>query len=354
MLLDEVAPGKESKEGLEQIIGAADRAANLTRQLLAFSRKQVMQSQPLLLNDIVANLTKMLNRIIGEDIRLECRYAGGLPQVQADAGMLEQVLINLVVNARDAMPHGGEVQIGTEKITLDAVSPTNPEGRAGEFICLTVADTGTGIAAEHLPRIFEPFFTTKEMGKGTGLGLATVYGIIKQHEGWIEVTTRPGAGTTFKCFLPALPVQAVQKQPLRGPTRIPKGSEKILLVEDEDSVRAVIKESLETHGYTIFEANCAREALSLWKDFKGGIDLLLTDIVMPDGINGRDLAEHIRASTPDLSVIFMSGYSPEIAGKDTCFFRRSKTAFLQKPFPATTLLEAVRHCVDERKQESLL
>jgi len=350
LLLDGAARTEEAKDGLLQITNAADSAANLTRQLLAFSRKQVMQSQPILLNDIVANLTKMLNRIIGEDIRLECHYAGGLPLVQADVGMLEQVLVNLVVNARDAMPDGGHVQIGTEKVSLDAsCQRLNPEARPGEFVCLTVADTGTGIAPEHLPRIFEPFFTTKEMGKGTGLGLATVYGIVKQHEGWIEVVTRLGAGATFKVFLPALPADVTQADLTLRPARIRRGNETILLVEDEDAVRDVIKESLETYGYKIVEANCAREALTVWKNSKGRIDLLLTDIVMPEGMNGRDLAERIRVSKPDLSVIFMSGYSPETAGRDTGFFRRSKTAFLQKPFPATALLEAVRRCVEEKK-----
>ncbi len=264
--------------------------------------------------------------------------------------MLEQVLVNLVVNARDAMPDGGHVQIGTEKVSLDAsCQRLNPEARPGEFVCLTVADTGTGIAPEHLPRIFEPFFTTKEMGKGTGLGLATVYGIVKQHEGWIEVVTRLGAGATFKVFLPALPADVTQADLTLRPARIRRGNETILLVEDEDAVRDVIKESLETYGYKIVEANCAREALTVWKNSKGRIDLLLTDIVMPEGMNGRDLAERIRVSKPDLSVIFMSGYSPETAGRDTGFFRRSKTAFLQKPFPATALLEAVRRCVEEKK-----
>jgi PAS domain S-box-containing protein len=351
LLLDGVLRSPDEREGLEQITSAADRAANLTRQLLAFSRKQVMQSQPLLLNDVIANLTKMLNRIIGEDVRLECRYTGRLPLVQADVGMIEQVLVNLVVNARDAMPNGGEVQIGTEKVTLDAAyQRLNPEGRSGEFVCLSVADSGTGISTEHLPRIFEPFFTTKEMGKGTGLGLATVYGIVKQHDGWIEVITRAGAGTTFKIFLPALSTHTRQAEPAQRSTRIRKGNETILLVEDDDSVREVIKESLETYGYKIVEATCAREALTVWQDFNGKIDLLLTDIVMPEGMTGRDLAEHIRAAKPDLSVIFMSGYSPDIAGKDTGFFRQSKTAFLQKPFPATALLEAVRRCVDELKE----
>jgi PAS domain S-box-containing protein len=351
MLLDGVERPAEERDGLKQITKAADRAANLTRQLLAFSRKQVMQTQPLALNDIVANLTKMLNRIIGEDVHLECRYAGGLPAIQADAGMLEQLILNLVVNARDAMPEGGQLQVGTEKIVLDeSWQRTSPEGRPGEFVCLKVTDTGTGIAPEHLPRIFEPFFTTKELGKGTGLGLATVYGIVKQHQGWIDVTSRPGAGTTFKVFFPSLagmpasPVPEPNQPPVRG------GSETILLVEDDLSVRMAIKQSLELHGYKIYEATCAREALDSWQQHGSEIDLLLTDIVMPEGVNGRELAERIRVNKPGLGVIFMSGYSAEMAGRDTSFFRRNRTAFLQKPFPAPVLLEAVRRCVEEERE----
>jgi signal transduction histidine kinase len=194
---------------LKQVIGAADRAGNLTRQLLAFSRKQVMQFQRLGLNDVIANLTKMLTRLIAEHIRLECHYGAGLPLVWADAGMIEQVLVNLVVNARDAMPRGGQLYVVTERVTLEeAHAQVNPEARPGVFVCLTVRDTGTGIASEHLPRIFEPFFTTKELGKGTGLGLATVYGIVKQHQGWVEVTSQPGAGTTFQVFMPAIAAPA--------------------------------------------------------------------------------------------------------------------------------------------------
>jgi CheY-like chemotaxis protein len=291
-----------------------------------------------------------LNRIIGEDVRLECRYNTRLPLVQADAGMLEQVIINLVVNARDAMPNGGAVCISTEKVMLEpGYERINAEAHAGEFVCLSVTDTGTGIAPEHLPRIFEPFFTTKELGKGTGLGLATVYGIIKQHGGWVEVASSVGEGATFNVFLPALPATMDPSEGIQAPTDVQRGNETILLVEDEDAVREVIKESLETYGYKIFEASCAREALNMWQNSNGKIDLLLTDIVMPEGINGRDLAERIRAINPNLSVIFMSGYSPEIAGKDTGFFRKNKTAFLQKPFPATTLLQTVRECVDEER-----
>jgi PAS domain S-box-containing protein len=347
LLMDNGKKLHAQRESLQQITNAADRAANLTRQLLAFSRKQVMQSRPLALNEVIANLTKMLNRIIGEDIQLACRYGGGLPLVQADAGMLEQIVVNLVVNARDAMPHGGSLQVGTEKISLEeSCQLANPEARAGEFVCLTVTDTGTGIAPEHLPRIFEPFFTTKELGKGTGLGLATVYGIVKQHQGWIEVGSNPGVGTTFRLYLPALPASSVAPAIRDTELRVRGGTEHILLVEDDSCVRMAIKESLERYGYKIQEAACAREALEAWRKSNGQIDLLLTDIVMPEGVTGQELAEEIRANKPGISVIFMSGYSADIAGKDTGFFRHDKTMFLQKPFAAPVLLDAVRRCVE--------
>ena len=199
LLMAEEQLGARARECVKHVIGAAEHAAKLTRQLLIFSRKQEMQSQPVALNELIGNLTKMLKRVVREDIHLECRYAAQLPFVQADPGMLEQVLLNLVVNARDAMPKGGQLLIATEGATVtEARARTNREARAGEFACLTVSDTGTGIAPEHLPRIFEPFFTTKEVGKGTGLGLATVYGIVKQHQGWIEVASRLGEGPRSK------------------------------------------------------------------------------------------------------------------------------------------------------------
>ena len=207
LLMDADQFSAEANEGLKHIVAASGKAANLTRQLLVFSRKQVMQSQPLALNDLIRNLAKMLARTIREDIRLECLYADPLPFVQADPGMLEQVLVNLVVNARDAMPHGGHLRIATEKRSLEAANAqANPEARAGEFVCLSVSDSGAGIAPEHLSRVFEPFFTTKAPDRGTGLGLATVYGIVKQHQGWIELSSQLGAGTRFNIFLPAIPV----------------------------------------------------------------------------------------------------------------------------------------------------
>lgn len=346
--LDEDHLPESSRDCLKQIIAAAERSASLTRQLLAFSRKQVMQSQPLALNDVIANLTKMLKRVIGEHIELQCQYGASLPLVQADPGMMEQVLVNLLVNARDAMPRGGQLHISTGKTFFDEASVRgNPEVRAGEFVCLTVRDTGVGIASEHLPRIFEPFFTTKALGKGTGLGLATVYGIIKQHQGWIEVTSETGAGAAFKIFLPALPASASKVTTAQAEPPARGGSETILLVEDDYAVRAITRRMLESVGYKIHEAAHPNEALRLWSEFSGQIDLLLTDIVLAEGITGRDLAEKLRAQRPHLKLIFMSGYTPEVAGKDTAFFRRTKSFFVQKPCSARVLFETVRQCLDD-------
>ena len=348
LMLDADQLPEPFKEGLKQITSAAERAASLTRQLLAFSRKQIMQPQLVVLNDVIANLTKMLKRIIGEHIDLQCHYGAELPFVQADPGMLEQVLVNLVINARDAMPQGGQLHVATEKINIgDIYLRVNPEARPGQFVCLTVRDNGSGIPPEHLPRIFEPFFTTKQPGKGTGLGLATAYGIVKQHRGWIEVFSQVDTGTTFRIFLPAVaapaanPAPKAPEQPVRG------GSETVLLVEDEQAVRMITRRMLESAGYSVHEASSAREALEKWTQRLDQVALLLTDIVMPEGITGRDLADKFRIRKPGLKVIFMSGYSADVAGKDTEFFRRTKTHFLQKPCSSRLLLETVRRSLDE-------
>jgi PAS domain S-box-containing protein len=348
LLMDESQHTSATNECLKQITAASERAANLTRQLLAFSRKQVMQSQPLVLNKVIADLTKMLKRIIGEHIDLQCRYADRLPFVRADAGMIEQVLLNLAVNARDAMPRGGRLLITTDTASLDAAyAQTHPEASAGEFVCLTVTDTGTGISPEHLPRIFEPFFTTKELGKGTGLGLATVYGIVTQHRGWVDVSSQPGAGATFKIYLPVIPPPPAAAAASQADTEVPGGTETILLVEDDYAVRVITRRVLESHGYKIHEATTAREALEVWRSRADEIALLLTDIVMPQGVTGRDLTDELRAQKPALKVVFMSGYSAAVIGTDTAFFQRTKSYFLQKPFSSQVLLQTVRRCLDE-------
>ena len=352
LLMGDTQLGDEARECLRHVMGAADRAANLTRQLLILSRKQAMQSQSLALNELIANLTKMLKRVLRENIRLECRYAALLPFIQADPGMLEQVLLNLVINARDAMPKGGQLLISTERIRVpEACAQTNREARPGEFVCLAVSDTGTGIAPEHLQRIFEPFFTTKEVGKGAGLGLATVYGIVKQHQGWVEVTSRLGEGSTFKIFLPAIPVPA--EQPAAGQTEatVQGGSETILLVEDDQAVRLLTRQVLERYGYHVLEASSAREARNLWCAHREEVAVLLSDIIMAEGITGRELSEELRQDRPGLKVVFMSGYSAEVMGKETEFFSRTNSHFLQKPCPAGTLLQTIRQCLDEKSPQ---
>jgi signal transduction histidine kinase/ligand-binding sensor domain-containing protein/ActR/RegA family two-component response regulator len=338
---------EQATDCLRQVTAASDRAANLTRQLLAFSRKQVMQTQPLNLTGVIGNLTKMLKRIIGEDIELRCLAAERLPFVSADVGMVEQVLVNLVVNARDAMPRGGKLVISTETVLCGSdYTHQNPEAREGQFVCLSVSDNGVGIEPDNLPHIFEPFFTTKAPGQGTGLGLATVYGIIKQHQGWIEVVSKVGAGTTFKIFLAAIEMPQVNPTLKVDETKPRGGNELILVVEDDDAVRSLTRKLLEGFGYRTVEAVSGRQALEQWSDRTSEIDLLMTDMVMPEGLTGRDLAEQMRARRPDLKVLFMSGYSPEVAGKDTEFIQRNGAHFLQKPVPPRELLRTVRHCLD--------
>jgi CheY-like chemotaxis protein len=301
---------------------------------------------------VITNFTKMLKRIIGEDIQLSCQYAAHLPFVHADLGMLEQVLANLVVNARDAMPKGGQLVLATMAARLDAAeAKARPEAKAGEFVCLSVADTGTGIAPEHLPHIFEPFFTTKDVGKGTGLGLATVYGIVQQHQGWVEVSSQPGAGSTFRVFLPATPPPPVRPSPAAAVSaKPPGGSETILLVEDDDAVRALTGRILKNFGYHVREASSGPEALESWQLHQQEIALLLTDMIMPEHLSGRELIERLVSERPGLKVILMSGYNGETGSHDTSFLRRTGTCFLQKPCDAHTLLRAVRRCLDDKAE----
>jgi len=344
---DQLKP--ESSDCLHQVTAAAERAAHLTNQLLIFSRKQVMQSRSINLNDLVNNFTKMLKRIIGEHINLECVYAAMVPFVQADAGMLEQVLVNLVVNARDAMPSGGRLTLSTGLVQIDPVHVRQqPDSRPGSFATVSVKDSGTGIPPEILPRIFEPFFTTKDIGKGTGLGLSTVYGIVKQHDGWIEVATLAGSGSTFTIFLPALPRPAPKGLAALVETTPSGGSERILVVEDEEGVRAITRRVLERFGYRVREASSGGQALAECSGCAGDFDLLLTDIVMPGGITGRDLAEQLRAHNPALKVLFTSGYSGDALGQDTAFLCRTRTRFVPKPCSPRELLKAIRLCLDDQ------
>ncbi|HTL57044.1 MAG TPA: PAS domain S-box protein [Candidatus Limnocylindrales bacterium] len=339
----------ELRTCLNQITAASKRAGNLTRQLLVFGRKQAMQFQKLNLNDVISDLIKMLNRIIGEDVRLQCSFHKELPFVQGDVGMMEQVIVNLVVNARDAMPRGGQLEISTEGTRVDEKhARAHPESRAGEFVSIRVRDSGMGIAPEDLPRIFEPFFTTKQPGKGTGLGLATVYGIVKQHQGWVEVVSEVGTGTTFRIFLPTVASPAGADQSPQAEPRPRGGNEDILVVEDDSMLRTVTRRFLEAYGYHVREAASGQEALDICHTPGVKPDLLLTDIVLPDDLTGRELAQRLQAERPQLKVVFTTGYSQYLAGKDTAFVHRNQRHFLQKPYSANVLLHKVRQCLDEK------
>jgi PAS domain S-box-containing protein len=334
-----------SAKSVQQISQAAERAAGLTRQLLAFGRRQVMQPRQLDMNEVVGNMTKMLGRILGEDIALQLRYSPQPALVQADAGMMEQVLLNLAVNARDAMPKGGLLAIKISPVNVDAIhTAEHPEACVGNYVCLSVTDTGCGIPPENLRRIFEPFFTTKEVGKGTGLGLATVYGIVKQHQGWIEVESEVGRGTAFKVFIPLSgeTAKVAHDQPDEKAAR--GGTETILVVEDEAPVRELVCSVLAGHGYRVLQAESGAGALQIWRDSKEEIDLLLTDLVMPDRLNGRELAEKLWTERPRLKVIFTSGYSADAVGKDFVLCRGLN--YLQKPYHPHKLALAVRDCLD--------
>jgi PAS domain S-box-containing protein len=330
---------------LQQITQAAERAANLTRQLLTFSRKQLLQPRHLDLNEVVSNLSKMLQRLLGEDVSLHVHFTPQLPAVHADQGMLEQVLMNLAVNSRDAMPRGGQLIINTglAEVVAGQTLP-HPDARPGAYVTLSVSDTGSGIAPEHLSHIFEPFFTTKDVGKGTGLGLATVYGIVKQHHGWITVASELHKGTVFQIFLPAS-----REKPESTPTAAPAlptraGQETIMVVEDEPALRTLVTSILERSGYRVVAAASGVQALELWGESRARIDLVLTDMVMPDGVTGRELGQRLLADKPSLRIVYTSGYSPEVVGEE--FLQNEGACFLQKPYHPRKLVELVRRCLD--------
>ncbi len=334
-----------SRDLLNDLKSCAERAANLTRQLLAFSRRQVMQPKLVDLNEVVTGLTKMLQRILGEDVRLQLNLYSRPLVTRADPGMLDQVLLNLVVNARDAMPDGGQLVLDTSEATFtEKEAALIPDAKPGRYVSLRVTDTGCGIAPENLARIFEPFFTTKEAGKGTGLGLATVFGIVKQHGGSIQARSEVGRGAQFDVFLPAAETAGPTDRAATAKTKPRAGTETILLVEDDTSVRALTRIVLEQSGYKVLAAANGVEALQLWDHQTGPIHLLLTDIVMPEGISGRQLAARLRERKPDLRVIFTSGYSAEIAGRELTL--REGQNFLGKPARPDQILDTVRRALD--------
>ena len=330
---------------IELIQTTAERAAALTRQLLAFSRKQVLEPKVLDVNAVVMGVAPMLRRLIGEDLELVTVPAPDLGRVKADPSQLEQVIVNLAVNARDAMPQGGTLTIETGNVELDeAYTRRHPGANAGRFVMLAVSDTGHGMDAAVKARIFEPFFTTKDPGKGTGLGLATVFGIVKQSGGSIGVYSEPGQGTTFKVYLPRVD-EAVDRTATAAAPTLGRGSETILLVEDDDEVRALTRETLDGHGYAVIPAGDPVEALRLAGSHSGPIHLLVTDVVLPQ-LSGRGLAERLAPEHRDLRVLYMSGYTDDAIVRHGML--EEGTAFLQKPFTPHTLLRKVREVLDRR------
>ena len=344
ILLHPLKPEDPMRRGIELIQRTAGRAADLTRQLLAFSRKQVLEPVVLDLAAVTTDMKDMLGRLIGEDIALLTNPTPGLGRVKADRGQIEQVIMNLAVNARDAMPQGGRLIVETANIDLDDEYVRRHVGaRPGPHVMLAVSDTGTGIPHEIQSQIFEPFFTTKEQGKGTGLGLATVYGIVKQSGGYIEVDSEPGQGTTFRVYLPRLDAEPAPVDRSARPAAAAGGTETILLVEDEEGVRELARDILRASGYTVLEARNGPEALLLCERHQGPLDLLLTDVVMPR-MSGRELAEHLAPLRPDLSVLYMSGYTDDAVIRHGVL--GAGTAFLQKPFTPAALVQRVRETLE--------
>ena len=329
----------------QQIKQASERAAGLTRQLLAFGRKQIFNPRPLDLSSLVGKMSDMLARLLGEDIALQLHFSSELATIEADSSMMEQIVLNLSVNSRDAMPRGGQLTIRISVCEVDAGHARRfVDARPGKFVCMSHTDTGCGIPKENLARIFEPFFTTKELGKGTGLGLATVFGIVKQHHGWVEVESELGKGTSFHVYFPATDAPPADPEQFDTQFRAPGGSETILVVEDERDLREIITRTLNRHGYRVFQTVDGQNALQVWAEYKNEIDLLFTDVIMPGGLNGRELAEKLWADKPGLKVIFSSGYGADVLGKD--FRLDPDLNYLQKPYAPQTLARVVRRCLD--------
>jgi two-component system cell cycle sensor histidine kinase/response regulator CckA len=323
---------------------AGHKAASLTRQLLAFSRKEVIHPEILNINGVVKGMEKMLRRIIGEDIHLRTVLAPDLWSAKLDPGQVDQILMNLSVNARDAMPRGGSLTLGTANTELDAAyfSARAIDGHSGPYVMLAVSDTGTGMDKKTQARIFDPFFTTKEMGRGTGLGLSTVYGIVKQNHGHIWVYSEPGQGTTFKVYFPMSSEEAAleRKKRKEAPT---KGAETVLVVEDDKMVRGLIENSLQRHGYTVLKATNGEEARELARTHEGPIHLMLSDVVMP-GMTARELVEGVEALRPGIRVIYMSGYTDDAISSHGIL--PEEMNFMQKPISPEGLCRKVREVLD--------
>jgi|GEM_PF-506378 len=350
-LLTDAALPEEARDALTQVYSAGDRAARLTRQLLLTSRKNVMQPRQLDLREVVGSISKMLERLVGETVELRFQSAQVLPLVHADQSMIEQVVMNLASNARDAMPGGGvlTIEISEAFVQPDHVE-IHPESVPGQYVKLDVSDNGCGMDDATRARIFEPFFTTKDIGKGTGLGLATVFNIARQHNGWVEVRSRPGAGSTFTIYLPANTAPQMEADFAETATApaITGGHEFVLIVEDEEMLRNLARDILKDCGYRTLEAASGRQALEIWRQHEGQIDLLLTDMVMPEGVSGIQLAEQLIAQKSTLKVVFMSGYTSDDVSPE--LLRRNHASFIQKPYGHTELAKVVRDCLDHSVQ----
>ncbi len=347
MMLSQVTPENPLTRSLLQVSHAADRAASLTKQMLAFSRRQVMQARVVNINAIVSDTLHMLRRMIGEDVQLVTRLAEHLSNTRLDPDQLSQIVFNLAVNARDAMPNGGTLEIETADVELDeAYARTHPPAQPGNYVVLSVSDSGNGIAKDDLPRIFEPFFTTKDMGKGTGLGLAIVYGIVKQSGGYIWVYSEPGLGTTFKLYFPVTSA-TVGTEPQNITVADQPDGETILIVEDDDAIRVNLRDCLQHLGYTVLEAESGKAALEMCESRGGKIELMMTDLVMP-GMSGREIAAQISRRYPAVRVMYTSGYTDDVAARRE--LRQDGTIFLEKPYTVADLARAVRRALFAKRQ----
>jgi PAS domain S-box-containing protein len=347
LVLSGIDPESPDFKPLQNICVAAQQAAKLVGQLLTFCREQAVELRPTSINDILIAANEKLAQVLTPGMKMEIQTTSSLPRVNADTAMMESLLTSLVLNARDAMPEGGQLSISTETVTFrPADVATNPLARSGEFVRLSVRDTGVGIAPEILPRIFEPFFTTKPIGHGAGLGLATAYGIVKKHHGWFQVETQINRGTTMHVFLPALAEEpSSQTSPLPKQPKGKPARETILVVDDEPDLRELIAQVLESDGYHVISACSGKEALEQWAKRSGDIHLLLTDMVMPDGVTGNKLADLLQSEDPRLRVIFTSGYTAGQRGTELANVKDRN--FLPKPYRPNTLLSVVRECLDQ-------
>lgn len=344
LLLMRLEEGNRARQDIEEIRKAAFRAASLTRQLLAFSRKQTLEPTALELNEIVRNMEKLLRRLIGEDVELAARLDPALGIMKSDAGQVEQIIMNLAVNARDAMPHGGKLTIETANVEVDdEYASKHAEVRPGSYVMLAVSDNGSGMTAEVQSHLFEPFFTTKDPGKGTGLGLATVYGIAKQSGGHVTVYSEPGHGSTFKVYFPLAQEAAERAEPKPAAAPLPSGSETILLVEDEEVVRELGRRILDMHGYRVLAARNGREALAICEAHGDSIAALVTDVIMPE-MSGRALAERLAERWPGVRVLYLSGYTSGAIAQHGVL--EPGVEFLQKPFSPAALARRVREVLD--------